>query len=90
MKIINNLKLKWKFLLPVIISIPFIVFVSLFFYNQVYWLVVKTSVGGLMNFVDAKQQGVVRFLGQNEKLAKQLSNFVENNFENKNNIQNLK
>ncbi len=87
MKIINNLKIKWKFILPIIISVPFVVFVSLFFYNQIYWLVVKTSVGGLMNFVDAKQQGVIRFLGQNEKLAKQLSNFVENNFENKNNIQ---
>lgn len=32
----------------------------------------RTAASGLMNFVDAKQQGVIRFLGQNEKLARSL------------------
>jgi len=39
-------------------------------------LQVQTAVGGLMNFADSKQQGVIRFLGQNEKLAKQLATQV--------------
>jgi len=37
----------------------------------------KTALSGLMNFVDAKQQGVIRFLGSNEKLARQLATLVE-------------
>lgn len=32
---------------------------------ETHWLQVKTQLGGLMNFADAKQQGVIRFLGQN-------------------------
>ena len=40
-------------------------------------LQVQTAVSGLMNFADAKQQGLIRFLGQNEKLAKQLATQVE-------------
>ncbi|MEV6637898.1 EAL domain-containing protein [Actinoplanes sp. NPDC051470] len=36
-------------------------------------LQVQTAVGGLMNFADAKQQGVIRFLGQNEKFATELA-----------------
>jgi diguanylate cyclase (GGDEF)-like protein len=39
-------------------------------------LQVQTAVGGLMNFADTKQQGVIRFLGQNEKLARQLATQV--------------
>jgi diguanylate cyclase (GGDEF)-like protein len=40
-------------------------------------LQVKSQVSGLMNFVDAKQHGVIRFVGQNEKLAKELAEQVE-------------
>lgn len=45
--------------------------------NQMYWLEVQSNVAGLMNFVDAKQQGVIRYLGQNEKFAKQLITLSE-------------
>lgn len=44
-----------------------------FFTYQTYWLTVTSTLNGLMNFADAKQQGVIRFLDQNEKLAKQLA-----------------
>ena len=37
----------------------------------------QNSLGGLMNFVDAKQQGAIRFLGQNEKMAKSLATLVD-------------
>jgi len=43
---------------------------------QSYQLTVSTAVNGLMNLNDAKQQGVIRFLDQNEKLAKQLAHLV--------------
>lgn len=48
-----------------------------YFFYEVYWLTVTGQLKGLMNFVDAKQQGVIRFLGQNEKLAKQLAQLVD-------------
>ncbi len=41
--------------------------------GTVHNLQAQTAVGGLMNFADTKQQGVIRFLGQNEKLAAQLA-----------------
>jgi diguanylate cyclase (GGDEF)-like protein len=45
--------------------------------RRVETLQVQSAVSGLMNFVDAKQHGVIRFLGQNEKLATQLATQVE-------------
>ncbi len=47
------------------------------FFYQACWLTVTTSRNGLMNFVDAKQQGIIRFLGQNEKLSKQLAALLD-------------
>ncbi|MFN3786045.1 MAG: hypothetical protein ACK4RS_04315, partial [Thiothrix sp.] len=43
-----------------------------YFMLEVQRYAARTAAGGLMNFVDAKQQGVIRFLGQNEKLAHSL------------------
>lgn len=43
-----------------------------YFMFEVQRYAARTAAGGLMNFVDAKQQGVIRFLGQNEKLARSL------------------
>jgi diguanylate cyclase (GGDEF)-like protein len=40
-------------------------------------LQVQSAASGLMNFAHAKQQGVIRFLGQNEKLARQLATHVQ-------------
>ena len=50
---------------------------TIYFAYESYWLTVTTSLGGLMNFVDAKQQGVIRFIGQNEKLAKELAQLLD-------------
>ncbi|HEY0939377.1 MAG TPA: methyl-accepting chemotaxis protein [Steroidobacter sp.] len=47
-----------------------------YFAYSTYWLEVKTALGGLMNFVDAKQQGVIRFLGQNAKLSRQMASLM--------------
>lgn len=69
----NKLEMRWK--IAVIMGAIFfpiwIASVSYFFY-ETYWLQVKTQLGGLMNFADAKQQGVIRFLGQNKKMANSL------------------
>jgi len=74
----NRLELQWKTLLLLSAGFLPIIFVNTWFiFDQVYRTNVVTAVGGLMNFVDAKQQGVIRFLGQNEKLAKQLSVLME-------------
>ncbi|WP_260294650.1 methyl-accepting chemotaxis protein [Sedimenticola hydrogenitrophicus] len=70
----NNLKIKWKITLAAaIVFLPAMAGGTFYFYQQVYDLEVKNALGGLMNFVDAKQQGVIRFLGQNEKFARQLA-----------------
>ena len=69
-----DLKLKWKIALVAVAAfLPAMVAGTWYFYEQVYWLEVRNGVGGLMNFVDAKQQGVIRFIDQNEKLARQLA-----------------
>jgi len=73
----RKLSIKWK-----IFSLSAMVFgLSLtlgfaYFTYQSYWLNVTTSLNGLMNFTDAKQQGVIRFIDQNEKLAQQMANLV--------------
>ncbi|MDD4964838.1 MAG: methyl-accepting chemotaxis protein [Gallionella sp.] len=74
----RTLSIKWKiFLLPALVfSLSLMVGFAYFAY-QSYWLNVTTSLNGLMNFVDAKQQGVIRFIDQNEKLARQMANLVE-------------
>lgn len=74
----NDLKIKWKITLAAaIVFLPAMAGGTFYFYQQVYDLEVKNALGGLMNFVDAKQQGVIRFLGQNEKLARQLAALAE-------------
>ncbi|WP_217425512.1 hypothetical protein, partial [Magnetospirillum sp. SS-4] len=57
--------------------VPIMLMGTAYFTWRVYQLTVVTAVNGLMNFVDGKQQGVIRFLGQNEKLAKELAILVE-------------
>ncbi len=70
----KHLELRWKALiLLTTLLIPTIGGGVVLIMNQMYWLEVRSNVGGLMNFVDAKQQGVIRFLGQNEKFAKELA-----------------
>lgn len=75
---LSGMSLRWKGILLVWMAavLPLLGF-AYYAYDAVYWLEVRTAVGGLMNFVDAKQQGVIRFLGQNEKLADQLSVLAE-------------
>jgi len=74
-----DLKLNWKITLVAgLVFLPAMAVGTLFFYQRVYDLEVLTALNGLMNFVDAKQQGVIRFIGQNEKLAKQLGALTEN------------
>lgn len=75
----SGLKLKWKIVLVLgVLLVPGSIGGMLYVYNAVKNLEVYTSLSGLMNFVDAKQQGVIRFLGQNEKLARQLAVLKEN------------
>ncbi len=47
-------------------------------FNTVQRLQVYAALSGLMNFVDSKQQGIIRFIGASEKLAKQMAVLVEN------------
>ncbi len=74
----DHVTLRWKVLFVTIaVFVPAMVGGTGFFFYQAYWLTVTTSLNGLMNFVDAKQQGVIRFLGQNEKLSKQLAALLD-------------
>jgi|GEM_PF-3400396 len=70
----GNLSLRLKILLLTsVVSIATLLAGFSYFAYQSYWLNVQTALGGLMNFTDAKQQGVIRFIDQNEKLARQLA-----------------
>ena len=74
MRIWKRLELRWKALVfLLVLLVPAIAGGVWLIMNQMYWLDVKANAGGLMNFVDAKQQGVIRFLGQNEKFARELA-----------------
>lgn len=71
---LHNLSLKWKtILLAVIVFGASLTAGFAYFAYQSYWLNVTTALAGLMNFTDAKQQGVIRFIDQNKKLARQLA-----------------
>lgn len=76
--LLRKKSLKWR-----IILLSIMIFGSMFvagfayFTYQSYWLNVDTALKGLMNFTDAKQQGVIRFLDQNHKLAIQLANLAD-------------
>ena len=75
---LRKLSVKWKiFLLSVLVFGLSLTVGFAYFTYQSYWLVVASSLNGLMNFTDAKQQGVIRFIDQNEKLARQLASLVE-------------
>ena len=79
----NKIQLRWKALILLsVLLLPAIGGGSWLVLNQMYWLNVKANAGGLMNFVDAKQQGVIRFLGQNEKFVKSLAELAGNTDEN--------
>jgi len=71
---LRKLSVKWKifWLSAAVFGISLTAGFAYFTY-QSYWLNVETALGGLMNFTDAKQQGVIRFIDQNEKLARQLA-----------------
>lgn len=74
----SRLSLRLKiFFVTIVVFVPAMLVGSGYFFHQTYWLTVTTSLNGLMNFVDAKQQGVIRFIGQNEKLAGQLARLVD-------------
>ena len=74
----RKLSIKWKvFLLPALVFSLSLTVGFAYFSYQNYWLNVTATLNGLMNFVDAKQQGVIRFIDQNEKLAQQMANLVE-------------
>ncbi len=74
----SHLSLRLKVLVVTIaVFVPAMLGGTAFFFYETYWLTVTTSLNGLMNFVDGKQQGVIRFIGQNEKLAKQLALLVD-------------
>lgn len=74
---LSDLKIKWKIILAASVFLPLSVGLTTYFFNRVYWLEVQTALGGLMNFADAKQQGVIRFIGAGEKLARQLAVLAE-------------
>jgi methyl-accepting chemotaxis protein len=75
---LEALSLRLKVLVVTIaVFVPVMVGGTAYFFYETYWLTVTTALNGLMNFVDAKQQGVIRFLGQNEKLARQMAALVD-------------
>jgi|GEM_PF-3027490 len=73
-----DISLRWKIVLVLLaLFLPASVGGAAFVFQAVKKQEAYTALSGLMNFVDAKQQGVIRFLGQNEKLAKQLAIAVD-------------
>ena len=74
---LNRLKIKTRLpiLFLIIGIIPMIVMVGIA-YHQIRKAHILEVVKGQMNFVDAKQQGVIRFLDQNRKMAQQLSHLA--------------
>lgn len=68
-----KLSLKAKVIIIALgLFLPAMAIGTTYFMFEVQRYAARTAAGGLMNFVDAKQQGVIRFLGQNEKLAHSL------------------
>jgi methyl-accepting chemotaxis protein len=77
MKTLDSLTLRAKTTLLVVTIVALgLLGSTAYFAYATYHLQVTTALGGLMNFVDAKQQGVIRFIGQNTKLARQLATLV--------------
>ncbi len=69
-----SLSLKTKIIVPALIVISTLIICMMWYvYTGVKREMVIDSASGLMNFVDAKQQGVIRFLDQNMKHSKQLA-----------------
>jgi len=74
---LKKMSLKWKILIIFILTFVLTLLACFaYFAYQSYWLNVTANLSGLMNFADAKQQGVIRFIDQNEKLAKQLADLA--------------
>ncbi len=72
-----DLKLRTKLILiTALVFMPIMGGGTLYLVHQTYWMEVKNALGGLMNFVDAKQQGVIRYIGQNEKFTKQMASLA--------------
>ncbi len=59
-------------LITALIFFPTVLGLGAFVYLETEKNSALQAAAGLMNFVDAKQQGVIRYLGQNRKLAKVL------------------
>jgi diguanylate cyclase (GGDEF)-like protein/PAS domain S-box-containing protein len=76
--LLRKKSLKWKiiFLAMLVFGLSLIAGFAYFTYKS-YWLNVDTTLKGMMNFTDARQQDVIRYLGQNEKLATQLANLAD-------------
>ncbi|WP_291718883.1 hypothetical protein [Magnetospirillum sp. 64-120] len=76
--VFNNLSFRAKIALMVFGFIaPIMLTGTAYFTWRIYQLTVTIEVGGQINFVDAKPQGVIRFLGQNEKPARELAFLTE-------------
>ncbi len=72
-----DLKLRSKLIfITALVFMPIMGGGTLYLVHQTYWMEVKNALGGLMNFVDAKQQGVIRYIGQNEKFTKQMASLA--------------
>ncbi len=82
---LSDFSLKTKVaVIGILVFLPAMAGGTYYFFHEVQRYAALTAVSGLMNFVDAKQQGVIRFLGQNEKLAKSflaLTNSKSNNLD---------
>jgi|GEM_PF-959122 len=76
MKAYKDLSINIKIVLIVLLLIAVsVIGISVYSYSEFKSTSIQESVKGQMNFVDAKQQGTIRFLDQNIKLADQLSEF---------------
>lgn len=65
--------IRTRLLILFFMVVPLLAGLGGYFAYNFYRQEVVTALGGLMNFIDAKQQGVIRFIGQNEKQATQLA-----------------
>jgi hypothetical protein len=75
---LRNLGVKQKIILRSALVSGIALVIGFCYYSyQSYWLNVTTALSGLMNFTDSKQQGVIQFIDQNKKIAKQLANLAE-------------
>ena len=74
MKSYDNLSIKLKIMFVILLLVGVsMIGITSYSYSKFKTVSIQEAVGGQMNFVDAKQQGTIRFMDQNMKLADQLS-----------------